>query len=227
MADSNLGAVRVSGFAGGRAVRRGERASERASALRQPCLRVYKLGSALGIFLLGQNWFFQPPPERSTLPRSLPSIDPCSSILAATRRSSLFFPLSLPLFLSPHSSFSSLFPDPEHFHLRPPCHVLFVSFARPRTRGMMGDLPGAGAPVREKGRNTRQGRTRYGGGMLMAALKSRYFRHRCYRCFLHSVSSVTINEVTDQSSAGVVAMAFLLGERGCCYGGDFARPQLG
>lgn len=37
------------------------------------------------------------------------------------------------------------------------------------------------------------------------------------------MSSVTINEVTDQSGAGVVAMAFLLGERGCCYGGDFAR----
>lgn len=29
----------------------------------QPCLRVYKLGTALGIFLLGQNWFFQPLPE--------------------------------------------------------------------------------------------------------------------------------------------------------------------
>ena len=40
-------------------------------------------------------------------------------------------------------------------------------------------------------------------GMLVAALKSRYFRHRCYRCFLHSVSSVTINEVTDQSAAVV------------------------
>lgn len=39
--------------------------------------------------------------------------------------------------------------------------------------------------------------------MLVAALKSRYFRHRCYRCFLHSVSSVTINEVTDQSAAVV------------------------
>lgn len=41
----------------------------------------------------------------------------------------------------------------------------------------------------------------------MAALKSRYFRHRCYRCFLHSVSSVTINEVTDQSAAVVDAAA--------------------
>jgi len=47
----------------------------------------------------------------------------------------------------------------------------------------------------------------------VAALKSRYFRHRCYRCFLHSVSSVTINEVTDQSGAGVVvAVAFLPSE---------------
>lgn len=62
--------------------------------------------------------------------------------------------------------------------------------------------------------------------MLVAALKSRYFRHRCYRCFLHSVSSVTINEVTDQSGAGVVAMAFLLGEHAGCYG-DFARFGIG
>lgn len=141
------------------------RTSERASALRQPCLRVYKLGSALGIFLLGQNWFFQPPPERLALPRSLPSIDPCSSILAATRRSSLFLPLSHPLSPLPHSSFSSLFPDPVHLHLRPPCHVLFVPFTRPRSRGMMGDLPGAGAPVREKGRiRGRAGRAITGEG---------------------------------------------------------------
>lgn len=75
---------------------------------------------------------------------------------------------------------------------------------------MMGDLPGAGAPDPGGGEEPREGRTRFGGGMLVAALKSRYFRHRCYRCFLHSVSSVTINEVTDQSGAGVVvAMAFL------------------
>ena len=39
---------------------------------RQPCLRVYKLGSALRIFLLGQNWFFQPPPDqRPRAPRPL------------------------------------------------------------------------------------------------------------------------------------------------------------
>ena len=132
--------------------RASERASRRASALRQPCLRVYKLGSALGIFLLGQNWFFQPPPERSALPRSLPSIDPYSSTFAATRRSSLFFPLTLVCTLSSYSFFSSLLPDPEHFHLRPPCHILFVSFTRPRIKGMIGDLPGAGVPVREKGR---------------------------------------------------------------------------
>lgn len=104
----------VSGFAKG-AVRRGEvRRGEarRASALRQPCLRVYKLGSALGIFLLGQNWFFQPPPERSALPRSLPFIDPRSSTLATTCRSSISLLLRfyLSLFHS-SSSFSSLFPD--------------------------------------------------------------------------------------------------------------------
>lgn len=71
----------------------------------------------------------------------------------------------------------------------------------------MGDLPGAGAPGLGGGEEPREGRTRFGGGMLVAALKSRYFRHRCYRCFLHSVSSVTINEVTDQSGAGVVVVA--------------------
>jgi hypothetical protein len=54
-----------------------------------------------------------------------------------------------------------------------------------------------------------------GRDVLVAALKSRYFRHRCYRCFLHSVSSVTINEVTDQSGADVVAVASLLGAHGC------------
>lgn len=70
---------------------------------------------------------------------------------------------------------------------------------------MMGDLPGAAVPVREEGEDSREGRTRFGGGMLVAALKSRYFRHRCYRCFLHSVSSVTINEVTDQSGAAATS----------------------
>lgn len=54
--------------------------------------------------------------------------------------------------------------------------------------------------------------------MLVAALKSRYFRHRCYRCFLHSVSSVTINEVTDQSGAAATSSSWrrpLLGARKC------------
>ena len=84
-----------------REARRGER-----SALRQPCLRVYKLGSALGIFLLGQNWFFQPPPGRSVLPS--PSLQASSfqnrrrSTLTRTRRSSLC------MYVPPHPLFSSL-----------------------------------------------------------------------------------------------------------------------
>lgn len=71
---------------------------------------------------------------------------------------------------------------------------------------------------------SREGRTRSRGGMLVAALKSRYFRHRCYRCFLHSVSSVTINEVTDQSGAGIVGRGVSLRcARMLLRCGDFIR----
>lgn len=72
--------------------------------------------------------------------------------------------------------------------------------------------------------SSQEGRTRFGGGMLVATLKSRYFRHRCYRCFLHSVSSVTINEVTDQSGAGIVGRGVSLRcTRMLLRYGDFIR----
>lgn len=132
------------------------------------------------------------PPPKPSLPSILNALPHSLRLVLILSFSSSLLPLFLPSF-------------PERFHLRPLCHVLFVSFARPRARGMMGDLPGAGAPVPGGGvERSRKGRTRFRGGMLVATLKSRYFRHRCYRCFLHSVSSVTINEVTDQSGAGIV-----------------------
>lgn len=80
---------------------------------------------------------------------------------------------------------------------------------------MMGDLPGLVHWSERRGRLAEGQDALRGRDVLVAALKSRYFRHRCYRCFLHSVSSVTINEVTDQSGADVVAVASLLGAHGC------------
>lgn len=192
----------VLGFVGWRGeARRGE-----TSTLRQPCLRVYKLGSALGIFLLGQNWFFQPPPGRSVLPFLFSPSHPLSSLVAEstfhvhrTRRSSLrrallalftlraalSHSLSLSLFDSPRLSLSVTpsLPLPAGRVLVPREAEREVRYDGVICQGLM--CPGK----RE--------------GMLVAALKSRYFRHRCYRCFLHSVSSVTINEVTDQSAAVV------------------------
>lgn len=91
--------------------RRGE-----TSALRQPCLRVYKLGSALGIFLLGQNWFFQPPPGRLVLPST--SLQPTFLVSEPTA------------FHSPRTLVDPLFVH-VLFHSLSPFSSLFLSFPTP------------------------------------------------------------------------------------------------